>query len=46
MVKLAPIKKKFSAEERAEAISRIQKLSTGLSLGGLKIRDLIEEGRR
>ena len=46
VAKLVPIKKASSAEQRAEAINRIQKLSAGLSLGGLKIKDLIEEGRR
>jgi hypothetical protein len=33
-------------EERQAAIERFEKLSKGLSLGGLKIRDLINEGRR
>jgi len=33
-------------EERAAAIGRIQKLATGLSLGGLKVKDLIREGRK
>ncbi len=46
VAKLVPIKKELSAEQRAEAIRRIQKLSAGLSLGGLRIKDLIEEGRR
>jgi prevent-host-death family protein len=46
VAKLVPFKKELSAEQRAEAISRIQKLSAGLSLGGLRVKDLIEEGRR
>jgi len=46
VAKLVPIKKELSAEQRAEAISRIRKLRVGLSLGGLRIKDLIEEGRR
>ena len=46
VAKLVPVKKEASAEERAEAIRRIQKLASGLSLGGLKITDLISEGRR
>jgi hypothetical protein len=40
-----PIKKKYTLEERREAIRRWKELSKGLSLGGLKIRDLIDEGR-
>ena len=46
VAKLVPIKKETSAEERVAAIRRIQKLAAGLSLGGLKIKDLIGEGRR
>jgi hypothetical protein len=30
----------------AEAVDRIRELRKGLSLGGLKIKDLINEGRR
>jgi prevent-host-death family protein len=46
VAKLVPVKKEASAEQRAAAIRRIQQLSTGLSLAGLKIKDLIAEGRR
>ena len=46
VAKLVPVKKEVSAEQRAAAIERIQKLATGLSLGGLKVKDLIKEGRR
>ena len=46
VARLVPIKKESTAAERREAIERIKKLSKGLSLGGLKIRDLINEGRR
>ena len=46
IAKLVPVKKEASAEERAAAIRRIQKLADGLSLAGLKIKDLISEGRR
>ena len=46
VAKLVPMKKEASAEERAAAIRRIQKLGSGLSLGRLKIKDLINEGRR
>jgi hypothetical protein len=40
-----PVKKVLSVAERRQAIARFQQLSKGLSLGGLKIRDLIDEGR-
>ena len=46
VAKLVPVKKGASREERVAAIERIRKLSAGLSLGGLKIKDLISEGRR
>ncbi len=44
--KLVPIKREATTDERASAIKRIQKLASGLSLGRLKIKDLISEGRR
>ena len=46
VARLVPVEKKASAEERAAAIRRIQKLGTRLSLTGLKVKDLIAEGRR
>jgi len=46
VAKLVPVKREASREERAAAVARIQKLSSGLSLGGLKVRDLIREGRK
>ena len=46
IAKLVPIRKKASVGERTAAIRRIQALGSRLSLGGLKIRDLIAEGRR
>ena len=46
VAKLVPIRKEVSVEERAAAIRRIQTLANGLSLGGLKVKDLIREGRR
>jgi len=45
VAKLVPVKKGASAEERAAAILRIQKLAKGLSLSGLMVKDLISEGR-
>jgi prevent-host-death family protein len=46
VAKLVPVKKEVRPEERVAAIARIEKLATGLSLGGLKVKDLIREGRR
>ncbi len=46
VAKLVPVKREASPEERLAAIERIQKLASGLSLGGLKVKDLIREGRR
>jgi prevent-host-death family protein len=46
VARLVPVKKEVRLEERVAAIDRIQKLATGLSLGALKVKDLIREGRR
>jgi prevent-host-death family protein len=46
VARLVPIKKKLTTAERRAAIERWTEKSKGLSLGGLKIRDLINEGRR
>jgi len=46
VARLVPVKKEASQEERVAAIERIQKLASGLSLHGLKVNDLISEGRR
>jgi prevent-host-death family protein len=46
VAKLVPVGRQATTEERAAAIRRIQNLAAGLSLGGLKIKDLISEGRR
>jgi prevent-host-death family protein len=46
VAKLVPVKKELTTAERRAAIERWIERSKGLSLGGLKIRDLINEGRR
>ena len=46
VARLVPVHEESSTEDRAAAIRRIQELAAGLSLGGLKIKDLISEGRR
>ena len=46
VAKLVPVRKEVSVDERLAAIERIQQLAAALSLGGLKVKDLINEGRR
>lgn len=46
VARLVPVKKETSLQERRAAVERIQKLATDLSLRGLKIKDLITEGRQ
>lgn len=46
VAKLVPVKMEAKPEERLAAVNRIQKLSTGLSLRGLRVKDLIAAGRR
>ncbi|HWH61076.1 MAG TPA: type II toxin-antitoxin system prevent-host-death family antitoxin [Terriglobales bacterium] len=46
IAKLVPVKKEITADERAQAIERIHSLSAGLTLGGLRIKELMREGRR
>lgn len=41
-----PAKKGTRSDERFAAIEGIKKLASGLSLVGLKVKDLIQEGRR
>lgn len=46
VAKVVPVKRKSTQAERAEAIRSWREKAKGLSLGGLKIRDLINEGRK
>lgn len=46
VAKLVPVNRKATASEREAAIRRIQTLGASLSLGGMKIGDLIKEGRK
>lgn len=46
IARLVPVRKEASVQERLAAVQRIQKLSSGLSLRGLKVKDLIREGRK
>jgi prevent-host-death family protein len=45
VAKLVPVKKQTTVKERRMAIERMQKASERRTLGGLKIKDLINEGR-
>ncbi len=44
--RLVPPKTGFSRSEAREAAQRIREMSRGVRLGGLRVKDLIEEGRR
>ena len=46
VARLVPFKQESTQAERRAAIERWKERAKGLSLGGLKIRDLISEGRR
>jgi prevent-host-death family protein len=45
VAKLVPVKKQSTVEERRGAIERMREIAERTSLGGLKIKDLINEGR-
>jgi prevent-host-death family protein len=45
VAKLVPVRKGSSAREREVAVEEMLKASKGRSLRGLKIKDLINEGR-
>jgi prevent-host-death family protein len=46
VAKLVPLKRKSTPEERQAAIEAMRELAKGNKLRGLKIRDMINEGRR
>jgi prevent-host-death family protein len=45
VAKLIPVRAQSTPEERAAAIEAMRKLAAGNTLGGLKIKGLINEGR-
>ena len=45
VARLVPVKKTSTPEDRRQAIEEMIKLRDRLSLGGLKIKDLMNEGR-
>jgi len=46
VARLVPVTKTSTIEQRRAAIEKWKKSSEGITLGGLKIRDLINEGRK
>jgi prevent-host-death family protein len=46
VAQLVPVRNKSSREERQAAISSIRRLAEKNSLGGIKIKHLVAEGRR
>jgi antitoxin (DNA-binding transcriptional repressor) of toxin-antitoxin stability system len=46
VARLVPPKAGFSRVEAREAAQRIREMSRGVRLGGLRLKDLIDEGRR
>ena len=46
VMRLVKAPKEFDVSKRTAAIERMIKRSKGLSLGRLRVRDLIQEGRR
>lgn len=46
VVRMVPVKRKTTPEQRRAAIDAMRKLAEGISLRGLRIKDLIREGRR
>jgi prevent-host-death family protein len=46
VARLVPPKTGFSRAEAREAVQRIREMSRGITLGGLRLKDLIDEGRR
>ena len=46
VAKLVPFTKQTTVEERRAAVEQMRKIAQRNTLGGLKIKDLINEGRR
>ncbi len=46
VARMVPLRRISTPAERRVAIEAMRRAARGRSLGGLKIRDLIEEGRR
>jgi len=46
VARLSPVRRKSTPEKRRAAIESMRSLASRLRLGGVRIRDLIDEGRR
>ncbi len=46
VARLVPVRRRATPQQRRMAIDAMRKLAKGLRLRGLKVRDLIAEGRR
>jgi prevent-host-death family protein len=46
VARLVPPKAGYSRAEARDAAQRIREMSRGVRLGGLRLKDLIDEGRR
>jgi prevent-host-death family protein len=46
VARLLPPKAGYSRAEAREAAQRIREMSRGVRLGGIRLKDLIDEGRR
>ena len=46
VARLVPPKARFNHLEAREAVLRIREMSRGVTLGGIRVKDLIEEGRK
>jgi prevent-host-death family protein len=46
VARLGPIQKPFDREAALQAVEDIKKLSKGMKLDGITIRELIDEGRK
>jgi prevent-host-death family protein len=46
VARLVPVDRQSTPAQRRAAIEGMRKLASGLTLGGLKVKDLIAEGRR
>ncbi len=46
VVRMVPVRRRTTPQQRRAAIEAMRKLARGQSLGALRIKDLIAEGRR
>jgi prevent-host-death family protein len=46
VARLAPLAENFDREAALEAVARLRESRKGVTLGGISVRELIDEGRR